>query len=169
MRFGYDFYEMDVLKLAPALLGQYLVCVSDKGMVERFIITETEAYRGEKDLACHASKGRTTRTEVMYDRGGKLYIYLIYGMYWMMNIVAGEKNQPQAALIRGIQGFEGPGKLTRALGIDKGFYGEDLVKSDRIWITESGISAEFITTPRIGIDYAGPWKEKPWRFVLKPY
>jgi DNA-3-methyladenine glycosylase len=167
MRFDYDFYEEDVLKLAPALLGQYLVRVSKKGEVKRFIITETEAYRGEQDLACHASKGRTSRTEIMYDRGGKLYIYLIYGMYWMMNIVAGEKNQPQAALIRGIQGFDGPGKLTRALSIDKEFYGEDLVRSDRIWITASGISPQFITTPRIGIDYAGAWKEKPWRFVLK--
>jgi len=101
MRFDYDFYSTDVLELAPALLGQYLVCVSEKGIVNRYVITETEAYRGEEDLACHASKGRTTRTEIMYDKGGKLYIYLIYGMYWMMNVVGGGKNQPQAALIRG--------------------------------------------------------------------
>jgi DNA-3-methyladenine glycosylase len=167
MRFGYDFYKRDVLKLAPALLGQYLVCVSEEGIVSRFIITETEAYRGEEDIACHASKGRTARTEIMYDRGGRLYIYLIYGVYWMMNVVAGEKNQPQAALIRGIQGFEGPGKLTRALGIDKTYYGEDLVRSNRIWITESGIMPKIITTPRIGIEYAGEWKNKPWRFVIK--
>ena len=167
MRFDYDFYCSDALELAPALLGQYLVCVSEKGIVNRYIITETEAYRGEEDLACHASKGRTSRTEIMYDKGGKLYIYLIYGMYWMMNVVAGSENQPQAALIRGITGFDGPGKLTRALGIDKGFYGEDLVKSDRIWITESGIKPKIITTPRIGIDYAGEWKEKPWRFLIK--
>jgi len=167
MRFDYDFYCSDALELAPALLGQYLVCVSEKGIVNRYIITETEAYQGEEDLACHASKGRTSRTEIMYDKGGKLYIYLIYGMYWMMNVVAGSENQPQAALIRGITGFDGPGKLTRALGIDKGFYGEDLVKSDRIWITESGIKPKIITTPRIGIDYAGEWKEKPWRFVIK--
>ena len=167
MRFGYDFYCRDVLKLAPVLLGQYLVCVSDNGIVNRYMITETEAYRGEEDLACHASKGRTTRTEIMYDKGGKLYIYLIYGMHWMMNVVGGRKNQPQAVLIRGIQGFDGPGKLTRALDIDKGYYGEDLVKSDRIWITESGIKPKIITTPRIGIEYAGEWKEKPWRFVME--
>jgi DNA-3-methyladenine glycosylase len=167
MRFGYDFYERDVLKVAPALLGQYLISVSGEGKVNRFLITETEAYRGAEDLACHASKGRTERTEIMYDRGGKLYIYLIYGMYWMMNIVAGKKDHPQAALIRGIQGFDGPGKLTRALGIDKAYYGEDLVRSNRIWITESGNSPEIITTPRIGIDYAGVWKDKPWRFVIK--
>jgi DNA-3-methyladenine glycosylase len=167
MRFGYEYYGRDVLELAPDLIGQYLICVSDKGIVSRFIITETEAYRGEEDLACHASKGRTDRTEVMYDKGGKLYIYLIYGMYWMMNIVAAGKNQPQAALIRGVQGFDGPGKLTCAMGIDKGFYGEDLVKSDRIWITESGINPKIITTSRIGIEYSGEWKEKPWRFVIK--
>jgi DNA-3-methyladenine glycosylase len=166
MRLGYDFYEKDVLEIAPALLGQYLVCVSDEGIVNRYIITETEAYRGEEDLACHASKGRTQRTEIMYGRGGSLYIYLIYGMYWMMNVVAGKMNEPQAALIRGIQGFEGPGKLTRALGITKAFYGEDLVQSDRIWITESGATPKFITTPRVGIEYAGKWKNKPWRFLI---
>jgi DNA-3-methyladenine glycosylase len=167
MRFGYDFYNRDVLNLAPDMLGQYLVCISENGTVSRFSITETEAYRGEEDLACHASKGLTDRTEIMYDRGGHLYIYLIYGMYWMMNVVAGKKNQPQAALIRGIEGFDGPGKLTRALGIDKSYNGEDLVRSDRIWITESGIRPKIITTPRIGIDYAGEWKDKPWRFVVK--
>jgi len=167
MRFGYEFYGNDVLTLAPSLLGQYLVCVSPENNVTRYIITETEAYRGEEDLACHASKGRTQRTEIMYNRGGNLYIYLIYGMYWMMNVVAGNKNEPQAALIRGIEGFDGPGKLTRALGIDKSFNGEDLVKSDRIWITESGMNPDYITTPRIGIGYAGEWKDKPWRYLMK--
>ncbi len=167
MRFGYEFYGKDVLTLAPALLGQYLVRVSAEGNVTRSIITETEAYRGEEDLACHASKGRTLRTEIMYNKGGNLYIYLIYGMYWMMNVVAGNKNHPQAALIRGIEGFDGPGKLTRALGIDKSFNGEDLVKSDRIWITESGMKPDYINTPRIGIGYAGEWKDKPWRYLMK--
>jgi DNA-3-methyladenine glycosylase len=167
MRFGYDFYEIDVLNLAPALLGQYLVYINPEGIVNRFMITETEAYRGEEDLACHASKGRTLRTEIMYNKGGSLYIYLIYGMHWMLNIVAGSKNEPQAALIRGIEGFDGPGKLTRALGIDKSFNGEDLVKSNRIWITDSGMRPDYITTPRIGIGYAGEWKDKPWRYLMK--
>ena len=167
IRLGLDFFSRDVLKVAPELIGKIVVRCFPVGNIVRYRITETEAYRGEEDLACHASKGRTDRTEVMYDKGGKLYIYLIYGMYWMMNIVAAGKNQPQAALIRGVQGFDGPGKLTCAMGIDKGFYGEDLVKSDRIWITESGINPKIITTSRIGIEYSGEWKEKPWRFVIK--
>ena len=167
MRLGYEFYEKDVLEIAPSLLGKFLICVNDKGNVRRFIITETEAYRGEEDLACHASKGRTQRTSIMYEPGGRLYIYLIYGMYWMMNVVAGNKNEPQAALIRGIEGYNGPGKLTKALGIGKDYNGEDLVRSDRIWISESGIIPDYTTGPRVGIEYAGEWKDKPWRFLMK--
>ena len=167
MRLGYEFYEKDVLEIAPSLLGKFLICVNEKGNVTRYIITETEAYRGEEDLACHASKGRTARTSIMYEPGGILYIYLIYGMYWMMNVVAGNKNEPQAALIRGIEGYNGPGKLTKALGIDKSYNGEDLVRSDRIWISESGIKPEYTIGPRIGIEYAGEWKDKPWRFLMK--
>jgi len=167
MRLGYEFYERDVLEIAPSMLGKFLICVNEKGNVTRYIITETEAYRGEEDLACHASKGRTARTSIMYEPGGILYIYLIYGMYWMMNVVAGNKNEPQAALIRGIEGYNGPGKLTKALGIDKSYNGEDLVRSDRIWISESGITPDYTIGPRVGIEYAGEWKYKPWRFLMK--
>ena len=162
-----EFFTGDVLDIAPALLGMKLV-VSDKTAGRRsFIISETEAYRGEEDLACHVSKGRTTRTEIMYSEGGVLYVYLIYGMHWMLNIVTGAAGQPQAALIRGLEGISGPGRLTRALGISKSFNGENLSTSRRIWLESTHLKNSYITTARIGIDYAGPvWINKPWRFLL---
>jgi len=160
-----EFFIRDVLLVAPELIGKIIALRSDNDFVRRFIITETEAYRGPEDKACHASKGRTARTEVMFHEGGKVYVYLVYGMYWMLNFVSGEKDVPQAALIRGIGGFEGPGKLTREIGIDKSYYGEDLCSSRRIWVEDTGLNPEYKTGPRIGIDYAGdPWKNKPWRF-----
>jgi DNA-3-methyladenine glycosylase len=162
-----DFYIRDVLEVAPELPGKILTLRLSDGGVGRFIITEVEAYRGSEDKACHAFKGRTSRTEVMFQEGGRLYIYLIYGMYWMLNIVTGAKDEPQAVLIRGVEEYPGPGKLTKSLGIDKSYYGEDLVVSERIWIEESGIKKLVKTGPRIGIDYAGEyWKTRPWRFYL---
>jgi DNA-3-methyladenine glycosylase len=162
-----DFFIRDVLQVAPELIGKILVIRSKDNSVQRFMITETEAYRGAEDKACHASKGRTERTEVMYHEGGKIYVYFVYGMYWMLNFVAGEKNIPQAALIRGIEGFYGPGKLTKAICIDKSFYGEDLVISNRIWIEDAGLNVAIKTSTRIGINYAGEtWKNKPWRYSL---
>ncbi len=162
-----DFYKRDVLKVAPELLGKSLVRRQGNNL-SKYLIIEVEAYRGEEDLACHASKGRTSRTEVMYHSGGVLYIYLIYGMYWMLNIVTGPENFPQAVLIRGLEGFNGPGKLTKKLIIDKSFYGENLVESDRIWIQDNDQVCDYCTTPRVGVDYAGSkWKNKPWRFHLK--
>ena len=167
-RLGYDFFQRDVIEVAPALLGQILVCKLPDGSSERRIITETEAYNGEDDLACHASKGKTERNNVMYERGGLIYVYLVYGMYWMLNIVTGKINQPQAVLIRGIEGYNGPGKLTKFLQTDKSFYGEDLTTSVRIRIEPSLKKHSYVTTPRIGIDYAGEyWKNIPWRYVLK--
>jgi DNA-3-methyladenine glycosylase len=160
-----DFFTRDVLMVAPDLIGKILVIINSKNIPERYIITETEAYRGEEDKACHACRGRTTRTEAMYHEGGKIYVYFVYGMYWMLNFVAGEKNSPQAALIRGIEGISGPGRVTKALNIDRSFYGEDLTVSKRIWIEDSGLKPEVKTGPRIGINYAGDvWKNKPWRF-----
>jgi len=161
------FYQRDVLEVAPQLLGQHLVRMGPEGRRSTYVITETEAYRGEEDLACHASKGRTPRNEVMYGEGGHLYMYLIYGMYWMMNVVTGPAGTPQAVLFRGIREANGPGKLTRLLGVDRGFYGEDLVSSERIWIEEAGAVPEYTTAPRVGIDYAAdPWKSKAWRFLM---
>jgi DNA-3-methyladenine glycosylase len=166
-RLSSSFFTRDVLVVAPELVGKNIAISRGNGKISRFLITETEAYRRPEDLACHASKGRTSRTEVMYDRGGKIYVYFIYGMYWMLNFVAGGENDPQAALIRGIEGFSGPGKLSRELGIDRSFYGVDLPSSDRIWVEDSGYNPVIKTGPRIGIKYAGePWISKPWRYFI---
>jgi DNA-3-methyladenine glycosylase len=166
-RLDRSFYSRDVLEVAPELLGQQLVKVASDGTRSSYVITETEAYRGGEDLACHASKGRTPRTEVMFGEGGHLYMYLIYGMYWMMNVVCGPEGAPQAALFRGLREVSGPGRLTRLVEVDRAFYGEDLVSSDRIWIEHSGPPPSYTTGPRIGIDYAGePWKDMPWRFLM---
>jgi DNA-3-methyladenine glycosylase len=166
-RLSRDFYIRDVLDVAPELVGKNLVLLTPSGETEKFKITEVEAYRGSEDRACHAFKGRTARTEIMYHEGGRLYIYLIYGMYWMLNIVTGMADMPQAALIRGLQNYPGPGKLTKSLGIDKSYYGEDLVYSKRIWIEDTGMSYMVKNSPRIGIDYAGEyWKSRPWRYYI---
>ena len=165
-RLNSNFFTRDVLEVAPELPGKNLVRQFNDGSVFRYTILEVEAYRGKEDLACHASKGRTNRTEIMYHEGGKIYVYLIYGMYWMLNFVTGEQDVPQAVLIRAIEGFDGPGKLTRELKIDRSFYGEDLTKSSRIWLEHSNGRYHITRGERIGIDYAGePWKSKPWRFV----
>lgn len=163
-----DFFARDVLNLAPDLLGKIIVLNSGTKKAY-FRITETEAYRGEADKACHARKGRTKRTDPMYYPGGILYIYLIYGMYWMMNIVAGNKNEPQAALIRGVKDIKGPGRVTKALRIDKSFNYENLCSSSRIYLLDDGFKADYSTAPRVGIDYAGDyWKDLEWRFISNP-
>ena len=186
-RLSREFYRQDVLTVAPALLGKYLWRTYPDGTTARYLITETEAYRGGDDLACHASRGRTPRTEVMFGDGGFVYMYLIYGIHWMLNVVSGPVEVPQAVLIRGLRllpdpgndplgiqisgkgNADGPGKLTSLIKVDREFYGEDLVSSTRIWIGESGLSPEYSTGPRVGIDYAGdPWKDMPWRFCISP-
>ncbi len=162
------FFTRNVLEVSPQLLGKNLCRSFDDGTVGRFVITEVEAYWGPKDLASHASKGRTKRTEVIYHEGGLVYVYLIYGMYWLLNFVTGTEEEASAVLIRGVEGISGPGRLGRALKLDKSFYGEDLQTSERIWLEGTKQKPRYFTTPRIGIDYAGePWKSIPWRFVLK--
>ena len=163
-----SFFQNDVLTVAPQLLGKKIIRVYPNGQINEFLITETEAYRGEDDLACHASKGRTARTEVMYLNGGHVYVYLIYGMYWMLNFVTSTPNNPQAVLIRGIEGFNGPGKLTKHLQIDKSFNYENLENSERLYVSEYLANVSYKTATRIGIDYAGDyWKNRPWRFILE--
>lgn len=166
IKLGRDFFTRDVLEVAPEIPGKYLV-VNTHAVKGEYMITETEAYRGESDLACHASRGRTPRTSVMYDRGGHLYIYLIYGIHWMLDIVTGEEGDPQALLIRGIEGVNGPGRLTRKLQIDRSWNGIDITCSPSVRIEERGVVPEISVSPRIGIDYAGePWISKPWRYFI---
>lgn len=161
-----NFFIRDAVTVARELLGKTLVRRWEDGSESRYTITETEAYLGEEDLACHASKGRTPRTDIMYHEGGVVYVYLIYGMYWMLNFVTGKENHPQAVLIRAINGIVGSGKTGRELKMDKSFYGEDLTTSDRLWIEDAPSTEDFTTAPRVGIDYAGDeWKNKPWRFI----
>lgn len=168
MRLTRDFFSRDVLEVAPDLLGKTLVRQFENGEMLRLNINETEAYRGEDDLGCHASKGRTPRTEVMYHQGGLVYVYLIYGMYWLLNFTTGTEGHPQAVLIRGSAEIEGPGRIGRALQLNKSFYGEDLIASERLWVeSNSAISTppEITTAPRVGIDYAGEyWAGRHWRF-----
>ena len=167
-RLGRDFYTADVLDVAPALLGKLLCRRSESGEVVKYRITETEAYRGEDDTACHASKGKTTRTSVMWDKGGTVYVYLCYGMHNMLNIVTGAKGDPQAVLIRGIETANGPGKLTKKLAIERKHNGSDVVFSDELWLEDDGsVLDEINTSPRIGIDYADEKDRlKPWRFTI---
>jgi DNA-3-methyladenine glycosylase len=162
-----NFFIRDVLEVAPNLLGKNLVRNFGDGHIGRFQITEVEAYRGIEDLACHASKGRTSRTEVMFLEGGLTYVYMIYGMYWLLNIVTGTEGDASAVLIRGISGFNGPGKVGKTLGLNRSFYGEDLSVSERIWLEDGISNISYQQTSRIGIGYAGePWVSKPWRFIL---
>lgn len=165
VRLGKQFFTRDVLAVAEDMLGVHLIRVFLDGTMGRFVVTEVEAYKGTEDLACHASKGRTSRTEIMFSPGGFAYVYLIYGMYWMLNVVAGPAEEPQAVLIRGLKECSGPGRLTRLLQIDKSFNGEDFLTSNRIWF-EAGVKPSGIKkSPRINVDYAGEyWANVPWRF-----
>lgn len=162
-----DFFNRDIFKVTEEIMGKYIVRKHDDNSISRYRITEVEMYIGEQDLACHASKGRTARTEVMYAEGGKVYVYLIYGMYWLLNFVTGPKDRAQAILIRGVENVDGPGRVGRTLMLDKSFYGEDLCSSNRIWVEDDGSKVKFTRHPRINIDYAGEvWKNKAYRYVM---
>jgi len=161
------FFQRKVLEVAPELLGKILVRQFDGGLQNRYVINEVEAYSGDGDRACHASKGKTPRTEVMFREGGLVYVYLVYGIHWLLNIVTGKEGDASAVLIRGLEGIDGPGRVGKALQLDKSFYGENLLTSNRIWIENSEQQVEFTTSPRIGINYAGePWVSKNWRYLL---
>ncbi len=158
-----NFFDQPTLEVARNLLGKKMVFGKHEG-----IITETEAYIGEDDPACHAAKGMTPRTKVMFGPAGFSYVYLIYGMYHCLNFVTEREGFPAAVLIRGIKLedklLDGPGKLCKALGITKKHNEIDLTKSKDFFVADSRLKPQFETTPRIGIS-AG--KEKPWRFVIK--
>lgn len=163
-----EFYNRDVLQVAPELVGKILARKFEDGRVLKLQIKETEAYRGEEDLACHASKGKTSRTEVMYMDAGRIYIYLIYGMYYMLNIVTERENIPQAVLIRAAGEYNGPGKLTKALQIDKEFNKQSILDNASLWIENNNLkSMKLKTFTRIGVEYSGAlWCNKLWRWVL---
>ena len=154
------FYEQDCVTVAKALVGKLLVCNG-----KRLRISETEAYWGETDTACHAHKGRTNRTEVMYAEGGTIYIYLCYGMHWMLNIVTGKKEDPQAVLIRACIDAEGPGKLTKALGITGELNRNHILKQDSLRIEDDGFRCDIEADKRGGIGYASKEdQDRLWRF-----
>jgi len=162
-----NFFLGDAVTVARQLPGMDLV-INAGEKYGRFMITETEAYLGNGDRACHASRGRTPRTEPMYLDGGHLYIYFVYGMHWMLNIVTGAAEDPQAVLIRGVRQYTGPGRVTKGLGIDGTFNREDLASSGRIWVEKTGLRPDLTAGPRVGINYAGePWISKPWRFIIR--
>jgi len=170
-RLGRGFYTKPTLIVAQELLGKYIVrMVGKKKLTGRII--ETEAYIGPKDKASHAFGNKITpRNKAEYLIGGHIYIYLVYGMYWQLNISTSKRGKPECVLIRAITQANGPGKLCQYLKLDKSFYGEDLTKSKRIWLEDRGerISpGQVLATSRINIDYAGPyWSRRKWRFLLK--
>lgn len=167
MKLGKDFFNRDCLDVAPELVGKILVRKFENGEELRVRITETEVYRGEEDKACHASRGRTPRAEILYRESGLIYVYLCYGIHWLMNVITGEKEQPQGVLFRAGEGYNGPAKLTKALQIDKSFNGKMLVGNPEIWVEDDGLRPEIKTDKRVGIDYAGEeWINKQWRFIM---
>lgn len=143
-----------------------------KGVETRVAITEVEAYDGEHDLACHARRGRTARTDVLYGSGGVWYVYLCYGIHEMLNLVTGPEGSPAAILIRGVEGTAGPGRVTRVLSIDRRLNRTPALPASGLHLEDDGIvprRGEVRRGPRVGVDYAGPiWAAKPWRFIWTP-
>ena len=182
-----SFYNRPTLIVARKLVGARLVRILD-GVTLVGLITETEAYMSEKDLACHAKAGRTPRTAIMYGEPGHAYVYFTYGNHWMLNAVTEREGFPAAVLIRAIQPVEGvevmlerrngrdtfgPGKLCQALGITKSENGVDLTdKSGGLWIEEGvNVPNSLVTKgPRVGLNNTPePWLSKPWRFLVKDH
>lgn len=165
---GQEYFRQNTKKIAKDLLGKYLV-KAEKDNKSKVMITETEAYLGEKDKACHAHSGKTDRTKVMYGPPGRWYVYLIYGMYDMLNIVTENKGSPCAVLIRTAGEYDGPGILTRELNIDQDYNNKIANKETNLWIEEGNknISENQIKIdPRIGVDYAEEWADKQLRFTF---
>lgn len=174
-----SFYTGPTLRVAKELLGKILVRKIGRRKIFGRIV-ETEAYMGPQDKASHSYKGKITpRNRAEYMIGGHIYIYLVYGMYWQLNISTNREGKPECVLIRALEPVDkrkklrivpnGPGKLCQYLKLDKSFYGEDLTKSKRIWFLNNRRvkDSEIVTSTRIGIDYAGEWAKKPWRFYIK--
>jgi len=164
------FFNRDALAVARDLLGDSLCRRGPDGTITRLSINEVEAYLGPEDRACHAHIGRTRRTEVMFRPAGIWYIYLCYGIHWLANVVTGPENFPAAVLLRGAGEFDGPGKLTKGLGVTGEYNDRRATRASGFWI-EAGPDVpenEVTRTPRIGIDYAGPdWSQRPLRLVCR--
>ena|SRR3990167_4657158 len=168
-----NFFERDTVLIARELVGKFLVKKTGDREIAAKII-ETEAYDGPEDKAAHGSHGMTTRNEVMFGKAGRFYVYFIYGMYWMLNIVCGPENFPAAILIRGIEvdglRINGPGRLTKFLKIDKNSNGLEAGVKSGMWFEDKGFlvgRGRLASSKRIGVDYAGEWAHKPYRFYLK--
>lgn len=161
-----NFFDRDCLDVAPELVGKILVRKMSDGTLISERIAETEAYRGEEDKACHASKGKTPRTKVLYGESGRIYVYLCYGLHYLMNVVTGGVDNPQCVLIRAGAVHDGPAKLTKFLNIDKKFNGCEIYNCGEIWVEDDGMKPKIRTAERVGIDYADePWRSKKWRFI----
>ena len=156
--------DLPAPEAARALVGKILVRRLADGTVIRARITETEAYFGESDTACHACHGRTKRTEVLYHRAGTIYVYLCYGIHWMLNLVTGPEGDPQAVLIRGVEGASGPGRVTKYLRVDKSL--NDTLLGGGLALEDDGFQPERIdASPRVGIGYASAEDQaRLWRF-----
>jgi DNA-3-methyladenine glycosylase len=170
MRIDDKFYKLDATAAAPLLVGKLICFRNDSGEVMRMRIIETECYMGEGDTACHASKGKTERNSTLWMEGGYSYVYLCYGMYQMFNVITGNEGDPQGVLIRGVEGYYGPGKFTKYAGIDRSCNRIDMKTSDRLWVEDDGFVPELVASARVGIDYAAKEdRERLWRFTDSRY
>ena len=163
-----QFFERPTRDVAKQLLGKFLVRKKG-GKIIAAMITEVEAYVGPEDKASHASRGRTKRTEVMFGKPGYWYIYLIYGMHYCLNIVTEKEHYPAAILIRGVEGISGPGRVTAYFKIDKRLNAKSSSRSSNLWIEDRGVKIkprQIRRGKRIGVEYAGEWKDKLWRFSI---
>jgi DNA-3-methyladenine glycosylase len=166
---GPKFFDRRAAAVAKDLLGKYLVRKRG-GRVRALMITETEAYDGFRDKASHAHRGLTRRNAPMFGAAGRWYIYFVYGMHWMLNIVTGGQGHPAAILIRGIEGLNGPARLTKSLGIRGDLNDRPAMKKAGLWIEDRGVrlpARRLGRGPRVGVAYAGEWAAKPLRFFIK--
>ncbi len=185
-RLGSDFFVRDAVTVARDLIGKHLVRKLDGSTVVCRIV-EAEAYMGPADKASHAYKNRASkRTEVFYRRGGYLYIYFIYGMYYCCNIITNVAERPEAVLLRAAEPLEGievirrrrdtrrprdltngPGKMCQALDIDSHLYGYDVTQGEELWLEDPHETFPIAVSARVNIDYAEEYRDKPWRFYIE--
>ncbi len=175
LRLPRRYFERGTLDVARDLLGKYLVRKTERQELAGRIV-EVEAYMGPEDRASHASRGRTKRTEVMFGRAGVAYVYVIYGMHHCLNVVTERPGFPAAVLIRAVELevglIDGPGRVCRSFEIDRTLNAIDVTLGRDLWLEDRGdrlAGSKVGTHPRIGVDYAGVWAAKPWRFRIKGY